>query len=270
MTYTRFVFALIALIVISFAIPAEAKEVVTIGTMSRTQQGADLFFKEWIAHLNADKRFEFRLVAFQKHDDLYAALQKKKVAFAFVGPVLYAQARHELGVIPLLSDGRTIRSVIVVPKASAIKSVGQLKGKRFGFGYEQSTTTHLLPRLLLSKGRVQPEDLASSTFAGSRQQMIIENLLAGKFDAAGVADGTVKRYADQLRVLDSSKPFPGSALVVQKHVPAPLRNYVLQRTRSYKSPNGRGAFSRGSQTISDTDFNEIRFLCKVVLKKDYL
>ena len=253
------------LLVLALATPAlSAKENLTLGYSGRDVAPV-------VQHLNASAKIQVRAVAFDDDDALYEALRAGKVDLAFLGAVRYVQAHHEFGAQPVVPEGKASRGVIVVPVSSPLKTARELKGKRVAFGYQNSTTTYLIPLLLLSKNGMQPDDVRG-TFAGHQPQVLVDRMLAGEFDACAVSEVTLAANKAKVRALERSEPFPGPPLVARKGIGTPAIAELQRLFAAYKAPAGAAnqRFTDGAVAVSDADYNRIRFLCKVVLKKTYL
>ena len=255
---------LLALSIVAAGNAVAAKETVILGYSGRDVAAV-------VQHLNTSGTITVQPRALSDDDALYDALRDGKVDVAFLGAVRYVQAHHEFGATPVVADGKASRSVIVVPVSSPLTSVKQLKAKRMAFGYENSTTTYLIPLLLLSKNGLQPEDV-KGTFAGHLPQELVDRMLAGDFDACAVSESTLAANQEKLRVLERSEPFPGPPLTARKGLGNAAIAEIRRLMTSYKTPAGspNQRFADGATTVSDSDYNRIRFLCKVVLKKSYL
>jgi phosphonate transport system substrate-binding protein len=254
-----------------FASPALAKQTVILGVNEGAAAGQIAHeMAPIVEHLNTSPTISVELRVFPNHDVLVQALQEKKVDLAFLGAVKYVEAHSELGAVPLVQEGTAVRSFIAVPPNSPIRSVEELKGKRFAFGYEDSTTTHLIPVLLLSKHGVKEHDL-KATFAGHQPQKTIDEMLDGRFDACAVSDFFYARNSSRLRVLEQSDDFAGPPIVARKDLPESIRNEVRKMFLSYKpAPDAVSFhFGHGATPVTDTDYNRIRFLLKVVFDKTY-
>ena len=224
-----------------------------------------------VKHLNSSGKLAVQVRELDHDDALYEALREGKVDIAFLGAVRYVQAHHEFGAVPVVADGKASRAVITVPPASKLASVKDLKGKRVAFGYENSTTTYLIPLLLLSKHGMQESDVKGS-FAGHMPQLLVDRMLAGEFDACAVSETTLAANKAKLKVLERSEPFAGPPLVARKAVSAAAIAEIRRLMATYKAPAGspNQRFFDGAVAVNDADYNRIRFLCKVVLKKSYL
>jgi phosphonate transport system substrate-binding protein len=223
-----------------------------------------------VRHLNTSPEISVSVKVYPNHDELVKALGNHQVDIAFIGAVKYVEAHAELGIIPLVEEGTSVRSAIAVPPKSSIQKIEDLKGKRFAFGYEDSTTTHLIPVLLLSKHGVKEKDL-KVTFAGHQPQKIVDDMLAGRYDACAVSDFYLARNKSRLRVLEESEPFAGPPIVARKDVSEPIRKEVQRMFLSYKAPADAALyhFGKGATAVTDADYNRIRFLLKVVFNKMY-
>ena len=223
-----------------------------------------------VAHLNSSPDLAVEVRVFPNHDLLVQALKDRKIDLAFLGAVKYVEAHQDLGAVPLVEEGTAVRSFIAVPPNSPIRTVEELKGKRFAFGYEDSTTTHLIPVLLLSKHGIKEKDL-KATFAGHQPQKTIDEMLDGRFDAAAVSDFFYARNKSRLRVIEESDEFAGPPIVARKDLPQSVQNEVKRLFLSYKAPADAVAdhFGHGATAVTDADYNRIRFLLKVVFDKTY-
>lgn len=264
-------FALLAFTLALVAVPqaALAKQKLGIGLTGKSRAEVDKTFAGIIAHLNASPEFEFEISTFPNYEASYQALKAKKVDVVVIGAVLYVEAHHEIGAVPIVAEGSAVRSMIVVKKDSPIKSAKELKGKSFAFGYDGSTSTHLIPLLLLSKNLVKQNELGKTEFVGADQDKLVARIVAEEFDAGGVVESVYERYKDRIRAIETSDALPGGPLVARKDMPARTVEALRKLFMSYKPVAGE-RYSKGATAVKDADFNQVRFLCKVVLGKTYV
>jgi phosphonate transport system substrate-binding protein len=259
---------LLVLVLLTVSLAAEETVVLGVtGNPASTQREMAAVVK----HVNSSPTVALELKVFPSHEDLYAALAENKVDLAFLGAVKYIRARHELGAVPIVSEGPAARGLIAVPSGSPIQRVEDLRGKTVAFGYKDSTTTHLIPLLLLSKHGLRQNDVKSH-FAGHFPQAAVDAVLAGKADACAVADATYVRNRAKLRVLAESEGFPGPPVVARKGLAANVVADVRRQFLSYKpaSANAGERFSKGTVAVTDDDYNRVRFLVKSLFNKMYL
>ncbi|HVT02440.1 MAG TPA: PhnD/SsuA/transferrin family substrate-binding protein [Thermoanaerobaculia bacterium] len=264
---------LAASLLLAFALPtfASPKPInVTLGFIAKSDKDAEKDFAGLFRHLRASPDIEFTIRIFPTYEEVYQAFKEKKIDLALVGAVKYAQAHFETGAIPIVAEGGLTRAYIIVPNQSPIKTTKELKGKHFGFGYPDSTSTHLMPLLLLSKNLIKEKDLGKVDFLGADQEKLVERLLAGEVDAVSVVESVYRRHTDKVRSLERSDPFPGSPLIARKDASPKVIEAVRKTFLSYKGTPGDKRFSEGSISIDDSKFNMIRFLCKVLYGKMYV
>jgi len=266
----RIVSTVLSLSLLAFSSPTHAAEKQTVRVGVReTQADLQRNFGGVVSHLASSDSFEFAFMTFDDYDALYEAFKAGTVDLALVGAVKYAEAHFETGAIPIVAEGGMVRSMIVVRNDSPIKDIKGLTGKAFAMGYEGSTSTHLMPLLLLSKHLMKASDLGRIDFVGSDQDKLVEQVLSGSVDAGSIVESVFDRYRDRVRAIETSEPFPGGPLIAHKNADPKLIEAVRRLFLSYKPVPGQ-RFGGGAIAVTNSDFNQIRFLCKVVLGKSYV
>jgi phosphonate transport system substrate-binding protein len=199
-----------------------------------------------------------------------------KVEMAFLGPLSYVKAHlRDPQVQPIVAPiekttGRPwYTSAIVVNNASGIKTLKDLKGKRFAFVSKSSTSGYLVPLAHFKDIGINPErDFATVKYAGSHDKAKAD-LLAGKVDA--IADDK-RSYLQQqkegnidpskYKIIWESDPIPLSPIVVSSKLPSQL---VIDLKKAFvNSPEGlldpSGSQSAGYTLVEDRDYTPIRKL----------
>ncbi len=221
-------------------------------------------------HLNSAPDYVFELKIFPTQDELCRALRAGEVHLALIGALKYVDAHQQIGAVPVVSEGATGRSMILVRQDSRVKTVGQLRGKRFAFGYPDSTMTCLIPMLILSKHGIHKGDI-QATFVGHHPQDLVDQMVAGKFDACAVSEYIFDKNKAKVRILEASDRFPGPAVVsrgdLEPATAATIRDLFVSYKASPADENRR--FGRGAVPATDANYNRIRFLAKVLLDKSY-
>ncbi|MFE1743688.1 phosphate/phosphite/phosphonate ABC transporter substrate-binding protein [Coleofasciculus sp. H7-2] len=199
-----------------------------------------------------------------------------KVEMAFLGPLSYVKAHlRDPQVQPIVAPierttGRPwYTSAIVVNNASGIKTLKDLKGKRFAFVSKSSTSGYLVPLAHFQDIGINPErDFATVKYAGSHDKAKAA-LLAGNVDA--IADDK-RSYLQQqkegnidpskYKIIWESDPIPLSPIVVSSKLPSHL---IIDLKKAFvNSPEGlldpSGSQSAGYTLVEDRDYTPIRKL----------
>ena len=120
------------------------------------------------------------------------------------------------------------RSVIVVRRDSPIRSLPDLRGKRFAFGSVHSTSGNLIPRFFLFRNGVPIEALAEATNLG-KHDIVAKAVLKGEYEAGAVKDVVAERFRPHgLRFLARSDPIPSVPIVVHPKAAPALQTAVKE------------------------------------------
>jgi len=158
---------------------------------------------------------------------------------AFFGSFTYALAHRKLGVQVLarpedLRGVSTYHGLIFVRKDSGIRSIREMKEKRFAFVDKATTAGYLLPAAYFKKYGVDYRShLKEGYFTGTHEDAI-NDVLNRKADI-GAAKNTVferlsltePRIGKELQVLEQSPRVPENALAVNKDLDEALKTKIL-------------------------------------------
>ncbi|BAZ30490.1 phosphonate ABC transporter, periplasmic phosphonate-binding protein [Cylindrospermum sp. NIES-4074] len=222
-----------------------------------------------------------RRVNFQIAKDYNQAvdwLVEEKLDIAYLGPVTYLEAvERGAKVEPIVAtiDKNTgqpwYRACIIVKAESPIKTLKDLKGKRFAFVDKSSTSGYLMPLATFKKLGIEPEqDFAQVIYAGNHSKSMAA-LEDGVVDAAAAnVSSYLKRQKNSqvtsknTRILWESAPIAQAPIVVSKNLPPKL---IRQLKQVYISmPDGiediTGTESDGYTLVSHTDYTSIQQMRK--------
>jgi len=87
------------------------------------------------------------------------ALGNDSLDFAYLGGLTYIKARQLYGVVPLVQrdSDQHFHSLFITQTHSNIRSLKDLKEKRFAFGDINSTSGHLMPYMALRQAGIDPD-----------------------------------------------------------------------------------------------------------------
>ena len=214
----------------------------------------------------------------QNYEQAVELLVKEEVEVAYLGPLTYVQAQQQNPQIePIVAPiekntGRPwYTSVIVANTAKGIRSLSDLKGKRFAFVSRSSTSGYLVPLSHFREIGLNPDqDFAAVKYSGSHDQAEAD-LVAGVVDAiADSKPSLLKRQKagkldpKQYQVIWESAPIPMSPVVVSKKMNPELVSSLKKAL--INAPEGladiTGAESAGYTLVEDADYEPIRQLQK--------
>lgn len=184
--------------------------------------------------------------------------------YAFVSGMQRSGGASGDHLAPLAADamvGRPGTGVILVPVTSKVKSLDELKGARFGFVDEFSSTGFLGPWAMLQAKGLNPKTHFSAwSFLGSHNA-VLEALLKGTVDAGAISRHTLDTLAgdkkldvSKVRVVVETARMPGDVMCARPDFPAEQRE-VLEKTllsldwekpgdRAVLEPTSRKAFNK--------------------------
>lgn len=210
-------------------------------------------------------------VSFRASPNLGSAVEDlgmNHTQIAYLTPAAYLEAHEKYSAIPLvnpLSKGKgSFNLMLVVQKDSPIKSVNDLRGKKFAFGDKKAK---LQPAVVEAAG-IKLSELASYDYL-NHYDNIAKAVIHGDFDAGIVKDAIAEKFASQgLRVIHTSPALPSYVFAVNKDLPSgtvtKLKNAMLAlKDNSEENKAILNALEKGYngfELASDKDFDGIRKL----------
>lgn len=131
-------------------------------------------------------------------------LANNKIDLAWLGGFTFVQAklRTNGAAVPIVqrAEDERFTSKFIVPAASPIQSLADLKGKTFAFGSPSSTSGHLMPRHFLREAGIEPDrDFKAVAFSGAHDATVA-------FVAAGRAEAGVLNASVMDKLLEAGNP----------------------------------------------------------------
>jgi len=187
---------------------------------------------------------------------------------AYLTPAAYLEAHEKYAAIPLvnpLNKGKgTFTLMIAVQKDSPIKTIGDLRGKKFAFGDKKAK---LQPAVVESAG-IKLEEFASYDYL-NHYDNIAKAVINGDFDAGILKDSVADKFAAQgLRVIHTSPPLPSYVFAVNINLSPKIIAKLKQAMLALKNDTEENkailtALEKGYdgfEASDDKDFDEIRKL----------
>jgi phosphate/phosphite/phosphonate ABC transporter binding protein len=198
--------------------------VLVAGLAARPSAGRELKFGFTPVLSESDMRVEFEplmtylsdcigqkvvLYVAKDYGDLRTQMESGAVDIGTFSPFAYVDAARG-GKIQLIAQSvingtDTYRGVIVARRDSGLKSLADLRGKRFAFVDPKSASGFVYPRALLIEKGITPESSFKETIFAGGHDKVIAAVLEGRADAGAV-------YGDALAIANS-KGVPTENLV---------------------------------------------------------
>jgi phosphate/phosphite/phosphonate ABC transporter binding protein len=182
-------------------------------------------FEPLMNYLSDSIEQKVRLYIAKDYGDLRTQMENGSVDIGSFSPFAYVDAAHggKIRIIAqsIIEGSATYRGIIVTRKDSGLKTIADLKGKRFAFVDPKSASGYVYPRAMLIEKGINPETFFKETiFAGSHDK-VIAAVLDGRVDAGAIYDGALgvaQRSGvstENLITLTSSEPIPHDAIAVR-------------------------------------------------------
>ena len=201
---------------------------------------------------------EVNLVIPTSYNATIEALGNGSLDFAYLGGLSYLKAHKQYGLIPLVQRSVDLQfhSVFLTGANSPVRSLKDLKGKKFAYGDINSTSGHLIPYMEMRQAGLDPDTDLQFRYSGSHPATA-KAVESGAVDAGAldesvynsmIAEGKLDKA--KVRVLYTSKPFVDYVWVARKDLPPAERERFIQAFTSLKE----GQDSQVLQILRGKDF----------------
>jgi len=169
----------------------------------------------------------------RNYDEHIEAIGTDSVDIAFIGPAPYAIMVSKYGQKPLLAriapNGKPVLDgVIITRQDSPLRSVDDLRGKRFAFGDVDSTMATLVPQYFMLKAGLPKTALASYEHLSSHKNVAF-GVLTGDYDAGAVKGEVFEEFKSRgLRILATLPTVPEHLFITRSGMP-PEQIQVLRK-----------------------------------------
>jgi phosphonate transport system substrate-binding protein len=227
---------------------------------------------------------KYQVSVLNSYSAVVEALGAGQLDIAWLNPLSYVVAHDRYGVQVHLGTVRngsqTYRGLIIVRKDSPIKSLKDLKGKRFGFVDPLSTSGSLYPKSLMMDHGIDPARDLTATDVGGHDKAIIA-VIEKQVDAASIYGGEGGDARDRVRdsypnvyeltrVIAETDPIPNDTVCARKDLdPELVRKVMAALEEVVKSDEGRRQLLEGYdiddlRPVKDDIFDPIRKVARAM------
>jgi len=209
---------------------------------------------------------------------IITGMAHKHIDFAYLGPKSYVEAARRANAEALVVevDGESglpgYRGTIITKKGSNLKSLEDIKGKKWAFTSSQSTSGTLVPTVMFSKKGIDPKKYFSKVIYSGGHEASILSVKAGKVDAASTNNldfnrGLGKQWKNEdFNVIYTSELIPGAPVAIRAELPQSLKMAVKGALVSYNDAEGlKRLKNKGFIPGDDSVYDSVREL--IELKK---
>lgn len=210
------------------------------------------------------------LVSGKDYDDTLRLLRTGQVDIAGSGAFGYISANEGFGAKLLAryveTDGEFYHAVVIVRADSGIRTLADLKGKRFAFTDAKSTSGYLMPLLAFQKAGIDIKDFSKVEFVKKQPNSAIA-VYSRQVDGGAIADNQLnEKYGvrlDELKTIWRSAPIPHGVWMARGDMDEGERQRICAAIlKVARSPTGQAALAnssvRGFVATRDSDFDGVR------------
>ena len=209
------------------------------------------------------------------YSSMIEATRFGRIDVAYFGPLSYVLARSKADIeafaVGVSRGSPTYTSVVIVPAASTLQTIGELKGRMVAYGDQASTSSHLVPRAMLQDAGLVANTDYKAVYVGAHDA-VARSVETGKVDAgalsrpifdslvkAGKIDGT------KVRVLAETKAIPNYPMAMQSKLTPELKAKIRGAFLDLKDSDLLKSFrAEGFAATDDRAYDVLRDTAKVL------
>lgn len=237
-------------------------------------------FAPFIKALGNELKMKVQVFSGKDYNSIIDKLRSRQTDIGMLGGFAYVSAHDDFGVKIFVrnleadaSNGgvkESYHSLIVTRKDSNIRSIKDLKGKRFAFTDRKSTSGFLFPLCALMSNKIDLKDLGQIVYVNKH----VNSLMAvynNQVDAGALSDGSyfgiTNVHRNQINILWESDPIHYGAWVARNDMPdeqlALIRSAFLKISRRKDAVKIFGdAYIKGFVPANDADYENVRQVVK--------
>jgi len=189
-------------------------------------------YQQLVDYLTRATGDDWELAVTVDYQETDRAFCSGKLDVAYLGPFTYLRVHSACGAVPVVrlnTGGKAVyRSLIMVREDSPYRTLADLKDAIFAFGSPLSTSSHLVPRMMLEDAGLRPGETIDCRYLGHHERAA-RAVVLGTADACGVRDIVGERFVGKgLRILARSGAIPNFPLVVRPDASREFRDTLVE------------------------------------------
>jgi phosphate/phosphite/phosphonate ABC transporter binding protein len=237
-------------------------------------------FEPLTAYLSDAIGLKVVLYVAKNYGDLRTQMEAGDVDIGSFSPFAYVDAAQggKIRIIAqsVIDGSATYRGIIVARKDSGLKTLTDLRGKRFAFVDPKSASGYVYPRAMLVEKGINPDSFFKETIFAGDHPKVIAAVLDGRVDAGATYDnalGIAKASgmpSDNLVIIASTDPIPHDAIAVRIGLDEALSKKIQTALVNLdKTEAGRRVIANSKKKLSghvvaeDGTFDVVRRTAKI-------
>jgi phosphonate transport system substrate-binding protein len=228
------------------------------------------------AYLEAATGKEIELVVTTDYSSMIEAMRRGRIELAYFGPLSYVLAKGKADIeafaVQVAKGKPTYQGVIIANAAAGIATLADIRGKTFAYGDQASTSSHLIPKMILKKeaGLAAGRDY-SEQFVGAHDAVALA-VQNGRAQAGGLSrpifESLVQRgiiRAADVKVIAYSADYPNYPWTMQSNLDPALKGKIRAAFLALRDPAVlKNLKADGFAAATDADYDVIRELGTVL------
>ncbi len=218
---------------------------------------------------------KIELVVTTDYSSMIEAARFERIDLAYFGPLSYTLARSKAKIeafAALLKNGHTTyQSVLIGNIAAGIASVADIRGHHMAFGDAASTSSHLIPKMMLLRAHMKAGEAYDAHFVGSHDAVAVA-VQNGTAQAGGLSrpifESLVERgiiSLQKVRVLETSEPFPEYPWSMRSDLDPSLKEQIRTAFYEMTDPAVLKPFKAdGFAPVNDKAYDVVRELATIL------
>ncbi len=223
-------------------------------------------FKNYLAmHLGR----EVELLVTTDYSSMIEAMRHGRIDLGYFGPLSYVMARArsdiEAFAAKINRGSPTYRALMIGSVLKGIERYEDIRGGDVAFGDIASTSSHMIPRMMLLNANLKAGEDYRAHFLGAHDAVAMAvqrgNALAGGLSKPIFEDLLVRGVisAEQVRVLGESQPFPQYPWAMRSDLAPDLKAKIKAIFYQLQDPAIlRALKAEGLAPVTDADYDVVR------------